>query len=95
MHAARAAGLRPAGQPELLEERLHRQGNVADIRPGHAGRRIEIDAEPVGMIEVTGADRMGMQLDAAEIDDVSEAGGIVVHHLLGGAARGKGERDGA
>ena len=38
---------------------------------------------------------MRMQLDAAEIDDPGEAGGIVDDHLLGGAPRRKGERDGA
>ena len=38
---------------------------------------------------------MRMQLDAAEIDDPGETGGIVDHHLLGGASRGNGERHGA
>ncbi len=44
------------------------------------------------MVEVTRTHRMRMELDAAEIDDPGEAGGIVDHHLLGGAARGERER---
>ena len=38
---------------------------------------------------------MGVKLDAAEIDDPGESGGIVDDDLVGGAAGGEGEGDGA
>ena len=43
------------------------------------------------MIEIGGTDRMRMQLDAAEVDDPGEAGGIVDDHFFSGAAGGKRE----
>ena len=95
MHAARAARLRPAAQPELLQQRLHLQRDAADIGPRDAGAGIEIDAQLVGMIEIGGAHRMRMQLDAAEIDDPGEAGGVVDDDLFRGSAGGKRERDGS
>ncbi len=36
-----------------------------------------------------------MQLDAAEVDDPGEPGGVVDHDLFRGAAGGKGQRHGA
>ena len=59
------------------------------------GVGIEIDAQLVGMIEIAGAHRVRMQLDAAEVDDPGEAGGVVDDHLLGGAPRRKRQRHGA
>ena len=56
------------------------------------GVGIEIDAQLVGMIEIAGAHRVRMQLDAAEVDDPGEAGRVVDHDLLGGAPGRKGER---
>ena len=56
------------------------------------GPGIEIDAQLVGVVEVAGAHRVRMQLDAAEVDDPGQAGRVVDDDLLGGAARGKRER---
>ena len=74
-------------EPELLEERLHLHRHAADVGPGDAGRRIEIDAELVGMIEIAGAHRVRVQFDAAEIDHPGEARRIVDDDLFGGAPR--------
>ena len=95
MHAARAARLRPAAKPELLEQRLHFHGHATNVVPLHARTRIEIDAQLVGMIEIVGAHRVRMQLDAAEVDDPRQSSGVVDDELLGGAPRGKRQCDGA
>ncbi len=47
------------------------------------------------MVEVGGADGVGVELDAAEVDDPGEGGGVVDDDLFGGAAGGEGEGDGA
>ena len=47
------------------------------------------------MVEIGGADGVRMELDAAEVDDPGQAGGVVDDELFGGAAGGEGERDGA
>jgi hypothetical protein len=84
-----------AAEAVLFEERFHFEGDGADVGPLDAGAGVEIDAEFVGVIEVGGADGVRVELDAAEVDDPGEAGGVVDDDLFGGAAGGKGERDGA
>ena len=67
----------------------------ADVLPGDAGAGVEVDAELVGVVEIAGADGVGVKLDAAEVHDPGEAGGVVDDDLFGGAAGGEGEGDGA
>ena len=67
VHAARARGLRPAHQAEVLERRPDHAGDLANLRPLHAGHRIEIDAQLVGMVEVVGANRVRVQFEAGEV----------------------------
>ena len=62
VHAARAAGLWPAAKAQLLEERLHLHRDAPHVVPLDARRRIEIDAQLVGMIEVV---RRAPDADAA------------------------------
>ncbi len=71
------------------------EGYAADVGPGDSGDGVEVDAELVGVVEVAGADGVGVELDAAEVDDPGEAGGVVDDELFGGAAGGEGEGDGA
>ena len=52
MDASRAGRLRPAGQPELLQRAAHDARDLAQLRPGDARNRIEIDAQLVGVIQV-------------------------------------------
>ena len=47
------------------------------------------------MIEIAGAHRVRVQLDAAEVDDPGEARRVVDDDLLGGAARRERQRHGA
>src|SRR5438132_4752323 len=46
------------------------------------------------MVEIGGADGMGVQLDAAEVDDPGESGRVVDDDLLGSAAGGERQRHG-
>ena len=71
---------------------MHFERDRAHVVPITPGPGIEIDAQLVGMIEIAGAHRMRMQLDAAEVHDPREPSRIVDHDLFGGAARGKRQR---
>ena len=51
---------------------------------GDAGHRVEVDPQLVGMVEVLGADRVRVEVDAAEVDDPGEPGGVVDDDLVGG-----------
>ena len=51
------------------------------------GPGIEIDAQLVGVIEIAGAHRVRVQLDAAEVHDPGEPRRVVDDDLLGGAPR--------
>ena len=89
VHAARAAGLRPAAKPSFLQQRFHLHRDTAHVGPLDAGPRIEVDPQLVGMLEIAGAHRMRMQLDAAEVHDPGQAGRVVDDDFFRGAARGK------
>jgi hypothetical protein len=67
------------GQPRspISSRTLDLERDAAHVVPLNAGIRIEIDAQFVGVIEIARAHRMRMQLDAAEIDDPREPGGVV------------------
>ncbi len=92
--AAGAGGFGPSLEADLGEKGLDFEGDAADVVPLDAGAGVEIDAEFVGVVEVGGADGVRVELDAAEVDDPSETGGVVEDDLFGGAAGGKGEGDG-
>ena len=92
MHPARAAGFGPAAKAHFLEQRLHFESDRAHVRPTHAGSRIEIDPQLVGMIEIAGAHRVRMQLDAAQIDDPRQPRRIIDHNFFRRAAGRKGQR---
>src|SRR6266545_3170818 len=76
MEPARAGRLRPPHQAEVLEHLPGHQGHVEYLRPGHPGHRVEVDPELVGMVEVVGAHRVGVQVDATEVDHPGELGGV-------------------
>jgi len=77
VHPARAARLRPAAQSNFLKKILHLHRHASHVVPFDAGYRIEIDPQLVGVIEITRAHGVRMQLDAAEIHDPREAGRVV------------------
>ena len=92
VHAARPRRLRPADEAEVVQRRVDDAGDLADLRPLDAGHRIEIDAQLVGMIEIVGAHRMRVQLEAGEIGHPHERRGVARHDLLRAAARRKAQR---
>ena len=86
---ARARGLWPPDQPDRLQRFACHHRHVADLRPGNAWDRIEVDSELIGTVEVLGSDRMRVEIDAAEIDDPGQARGLVDDDLVGGPTRGE------
>jgi len=86
VHAARAAGFRPATKADLIEKTLHLKCNTANIVPTDAGNRIEIDAQFVGMIEIAGAHRMRVQFDAAKVHNPDKPGCIIDDNFFGRSA---------
>ena len=68
------------------------EGHLAHLRPRHAGHRVEVDPQLVGVVQVLGADRVRVEVEAAEVRDPREAGRLVEHDLVGGPARREGER---
>jgi len=95
VHAAGAAGFGPATQAHVFEKGLDFEGHSAHVGPGDAGAGIEIDAQLVGVVEIGRAHGVGVQFDAAEVDDPGESGGVIDYDFFGGAAGGKREGDGS
>src|SRR5204863_1086 len=62
---ARTGRLRPAAQAALLQHVAHHEGDAANLVPAHARARVEVDAQLVGVLEVLGADRMRVEIDAS------------------------------
>ena len=60
----------------------------------NAGPGIEIDPQLVRVIEVLGPHRVRMEIDAGQVDDPQELGGVAQDDLVGGAPGGKAELDG-
>ena len=57
----------------------------------HARDRVEVDPQLVGMVEVLGADRVRVEVDAAEVGDPGQAGRVVDDDLVGGPAGREGQ----
>ena len=92
MHTARTGGLGPTDESKIGEDRARELRDLAHLRPFDAGHGIEIDPQLVGMIEVLGAHRMRMQLEAREVGQPGERCGRARHHFVGGATRGEAQR---
>src|SRR5271168_2812184 len=69
VHSARPAGFGPAAKAHLVQQGLHLERDRAHVRPTDAGTWIEVNPQLIGMIEICGAHRMRMQLDATKIYD--------------------------
>ena len=67
----------------VLQHLLRDHRDIGDLRPLDPGHRVEVDAELVGVLEVVGADRMRVQVDAAEVDDPRELRGVAHDDLVG------------
>ena len=81
-----------AAQADLLEQRLHLERHAPHVVPADARARVQVDAQLVGVVQVGGAHRMRMQLDAAEVDNPRQPRRVVDHDLLGRAPRRKRQR---
>jgi hypothetical protein len=67
-------------------------GDLAHLTPLDARDRIEIHPQLIGMLQVVGPYRVGVQLETAEVGEPGERGGVTRHHLVGAPARGKAQR---
>ena len=79
--------------PTACERLLGHEGHGADVSPGHARHGVQIDAQLVRMVEVLGADRMRVEVEAAEVRDPGQRRRIAQHDLLSGPAGRERERD--
>ncbi len=80
LHTGRSARLRVAAEAECLERRLHVKGNgqyVLEARP----HRVEIEEEVVGFVDRRASRMQRMELDAAEVRDVEQTGGVLHHEV--------------
>ncbi len=94
VHATRPRRLRPADQAVVGEHLTHHHRDVDDLAPVHARHRVEVDPQLVGVVEVLRAHRVRVEVDAAEVHDPGERGGIPHHDLFrrvaGGVVQGRG-----
>ena len=93
VEAPRPGSLRPPRQAEVLEDVARDHGHLADLRPGDAGHRIQVDPQLVGMLQISGPDRMRIQVDATEVDDPGELRRIPDDDLLRRSPRWEGQLD--
>ena len=85
--AAHELGVAPE-QAVVLEDHPRYERDMNDLTPVDTGHRVQVDTQLVGVGEVVGADRMRVEVDAAEVDRPHQACRVVQHRLLGGRARG-------
>ena len=89
--AARAGCLRIAAVAELREDVAHAHRHLAHVGERGFGRRIEVDPQLVGMVDVVGAYRPGVEVEASEVDHPGEIGSSLADDEVRAAAAG--ERD--
>ena len=93
MNAARARRLRPSDETEIVERAAQHVRDRANVRKRHAANRIEIDAQLVRVIEIVGAHRMRMQLEARQVGHPHERCRVARHDFFGNPAGRKAQRD--
>ena len=91
--AAGAGRLRPSGQAEIREHVPGHQGDCDDLWPTDAGNRIQIHPQLIGMIKVVGADRVRIEVDAAQVRHPDELRRIPDDDLLRGPPGGEAQLD--
>ena len=72
--------------PTRLEGLLADHRDVADLGPLDAGDGIQVHPQLVGMVQVVGADRVRVEVDAAEVVDPGQPRRVLDHDLVGGPA---------
>ncbi len=86
VNAARARRLRPPDQPQIGQRRADDAGDGSNLIPVNSGHRVEIDAQLVGVIEIVGAHRMWMELEAGQVGHPDQGRGVARHDFLRGPA---------
>ena len=77
VEAGRARRLRIRAQPELVHHLAHDERDLAHERPLAVGRRVEVDQQVVGPLDLGHARVPRVQLDAAEVRDPRERRRVV------------------
>ena len=85
----RARRLRVAAQAVVGEHVADDERGAAHDVPLDARRRVEVDAQLVGRVQVVAARRPGVEVDHAEVDRPHQVRGIVGDELLGRAPGGE------
>jgi hypothetical protein len=93
VHAARSRRLGPPDEPELVKDVAHKQSHAPHLVPGHARAGIEIDAQLVGMLEVVGAHRVRIEINASQVHDPQKLRRIAHDDLPRRPTRWKAELD--
>src|SRR4029077_17380566 len=87
VHASRTAGFGPPAKPNFFEKPLHFESDPSHVAPSDPRNRIEIDAQFVRMLKISGADCVRVQFDATQIDYPGEPGSVIHHDLFRCSAR--------
>jgi hypothetical protein len=74
---------------QLFKQSLDFQSDAPHVIPLHSRDGIEIYAQFVGMLKVSGANWMWMQLNAPEVYDPRKAGSVVDDNFFSFSARRK------
>ena len=90
--ATRTRCLREADQSLLLEHLANAARDCANLVEGDGWRRIEVDAQLVGAVEVPTTDRPRVPVDHAEVDPPGEVRGVRHHELARRASAGELDR---
>ena len=75
--------LRVRAQPELVQHLTDDESDLTHERPLAVGRRVEVDQQVVRVLDLRHARVPRVQLDATEVGDPGEAGGVVEHREHG------------
>jgi hypothetical protein len=94
VQAARARGLRPPNEAELVQDLLRDERDLADLGPFHPAHGIEVHAELVGMVKIVCANGMGVEVDTSEVHHPGKLRGVSHDDLLGRPAGWKPQLDG-
>jgi len=86
VHAARAAGLRPAMQAGLYQERLYFKGYATYIRPADSGNRVKINPQFVWMFEIAGPNWVGVEFNTTEINSPCQPRRIINDYFFRSSA---------
>ena len=83
----------PTNESEIVKRSPKHERDCANVRKRHPAHRIEIDAQLIGVIEILGANRVRMKLEAGKICHPHERRRVARDNFFGNTARRKAQRD--